>query len=275
MSLFRRPGSRWRVRRTSAVRSDGRTALVNPNSREASLDKWLQRLSHLSQFGLFLFTIGTIYFTVIPLYQKAVLDEQIARREIELKQTTALLETAYGKLHTVAVRDFVFGAGIRCSGLAPPVGKDNRISDKLSDSALGVVFPKCFKDVLVVTYQRTELKADDQARFERAVLAIGDILAVRQASALSRYLAVDDIARKSPEALPSPVFKAYQLEAAKDIDKWDKALARLGLVKSPEKKREEEIERAVYYEKKRIDEEFGNEIRLALAGLKKFDWKSP
>ena len=30
-----------------------------------SLDTWLLRLSQFSQFALFLFTVGTIYFTVI------------------------------------------------------------------------------------------------------------------------------------------------------------------------------------------------------------------
>ena len=49
-------------------------------------DKWLPRLSHFSQFGLFIFTVGTIYFTVIPLYQKALLEEAIAKKEIELRK---------------------------------------------------------------------------------------------------------------------------------------------------------------------------------------------
>ena len=51
----------------------------------------MPRLSHLSQFGLFLFTVGTIYFTVIPLCQKALLEEAIAKKEMELKETTAAL----------------------------------------------------------------------------------------------------------------------------------------------------------------------------------------
>lgn len=51
-------------------------------------DTWLDRLSHLSQFGLFLFTVGNIYFTVIPLYQKALLDEAIAKKEIDLIEAT-------------------------------------------------------------------------------------------------------------------------------------------------------------------------------------------
>lgn len=75
-----------------AQRKSFRTRLGGPNRlvriKQEITDTWLQRLSHLSQFGLFLFTVGTIYFTVIPLYQKALLDEAIAKKEIDLIEAT-------------------------------------------------------------------------------------------------------------------------------------------------------------------------------------------
>lgn len=55
------------------------------------LDRWLPRISHISQLGLFILTIGALYFTVIPLYQKALLEEAIAQKEVELKIATAAL----------------------------------------------------------------------------------------------------------------------------------------------------------------------------------------
>lgn len=49
-------------------------------------DLWLVRISYIAQVGLFFLTIFTIYFTVIPIYQNASLQESIAKKEIEYKQ---------------------------------------------------------------------------------------------------------------------------------------------------------------------------------------------
>ncbi|MEP6935807.1 MAG: hypothetical protein ABI988_18025 [Nitrospirota bacterium] len=73
-------------------------------------DIWLQRLSHISQFGLFIFTVWAIYFTVIPLYQKAFLEEAIAKKEVELKEANAALEGAYVRFKAMILNDFVFMA---------------------------------------------------------------------------------------------------------------------------------------------------------------------
>lgn len=81
------------------------------------LDVWLPRISYFSQFGLFAFTIGSLYFTVLPLYQKAVLEEAIARKEIELKKYQTSLEQSYTRVRAFAVREFVFSTNAKCSGL--------------------------------------------------------------------------------------------------------------------------------------------------------------
>ncbi|MDO8776376.1 MAG: hypothetical protein Q7K57_48225, partial [Burkholderiaceae bacterium] len=71
---------------------------VGSQTKASWFDIWLPRLSHLSQFGLFLFTVATIYFTVIPLYQKALLDEAIAKKEIDLRDATAAVVLKEGAL---------------------------------------------------------------------------------------------------------------------------------------------------------------------------------
>ena len=48
------------------------------------IDVYLSRISHLVQVGLFSVTLLTIYYTVIPLYKSAQMEESLAKKEIEL-----------------------------------------------------------------------------------------------------------------------------------------------------------------------------------------------
>lgn len=59
---------------------------------EIELDKTLSRLSHLSQIGLLLAALFTIWYTVIPLYGKSMLEEQVSKKEIELDQLNHRIE---------------------------------------------------------------------------------------------------------------------------------------------------------------------------------------
>jgi len=53
-----------------------------PNGR---IDVALQRLSHASQLGLLLLAIFGYFYTVLPIYQKSLLDEEIAKKTLELR----------------------------------------------------------------------------------------------------------------------------------------------------------------------------------------------
>ena len=55
---------------------------MNTNSK---FDLWLVRISYIAQVGLFFLTTFTIYYTVIPIYQNASLQEAIAKKEVEYK----------------------------------------------------------------------------------------------------------------------------------------------------------------------------------------------
>ncbi|MDP9770460.1 hypothetical protein FJP64_07675 [Kosakonia cowanii] len=56
---------------------------MNTNSK---FDLWLVRISYIAQVGLFFLTTFTIYYTVIPIYQNASLQEAIAKKEVEYKE---------------------------------------------------------------------------------------------------------------------------------------------------------------------------------------------
>jgi len=51
----------------------------------SKVDLYLSRISHLSQFVLVAFAIFGYFYTVRPIYQKELLSEDIAKKEVELK----------------------------------------------------------------------------------------------------------------------------------------------------------------------------------------------
>ncbi|EAT8440795.1 hypothetical protein E8Q25_09315 [Salmonella enterica] len=59
------------------------------------IDIFLSRVSHVSQFVLVAFAIFGYFYTVRPIYQKELLSEDIAKKEVELKSLKT--EMAYSK----------------------------------------------------------------------------------------------------------------------------------------------------------------------------------
>ena len=72
--------------------------------------------------------LGTIYFTVLPLYQKEVLEESVAQKVMELsKAEKGLAATrqehlnAYKQIRRLAANEYANYAGAKCSGLLEPL----------------------------------------------------------------------------------------------------------------------------------------------------------
>lgn len=58
---------------------------IGASSPHSDIDLWFQRVAHLSQLALVLLaTFGYVY-TVLPVYQKSLLDEEIAKKTLELR----------------------------------------------------------------------------------------------------------------------------------------------------------------------------------------------
>ncbi|EDV7468408.1 hypothetical protein OHE91_05945, partial [Escherichia coli] len=77
---------------------------MNTNTK---FDLWLIRVSYIAQVGLFFLTTFTIFYTVIPIYQNANLQESIAKKEIEYKQLQDKEKTLYLKLRKEYSRKYV------------------------------------------------------------------------------------------------------------------------------------------------------------------------
>jgi hypothetical protein len=81
----------------------------------------LQRGSHLAQAGLFILTIFTLFYTVIPLYQTAGLQEAIARQEKELEALRAQAAQNYHEQRQRMLRMLAHTAMPDCTGLMEPM----------------------------------------------------------------------------------------------------------------------------------------------------------
>ena len=62
---------------------------------QSKFDIYLVRASSLVQIGLFAVALATIYYTVIPLYKAAQMEETLARKELEYQQLSKKVEDLY------------------------------------------------------------------------------------------------------------------------------------------------------------------------------------
>jgi hypothetical protein len=142
------------------------------------LDIWLPRISHFLQFGLFVITLGSLYFVVLPLYQKAVLDEAIAKKEVELREVSAALEESYRRVRESTVKDFVLGAGLNCSGLMLPPQIGTQVPNRKPDAQeiLEIDPKKCLVEASAHYPGLRSLRVEDMAILQEAIASFAQKL---------------------------------------------------------------------------------------------------
>lgn len=239
-----------------------------PNKSEHWADIWLPRLSHFSQFGLFAFTIGSLYFTVIPLYQKAALEEQIARKEAESKVVERAFEESYSRLRAYLVKEFVFQAGPRCTGLLtpmppPPVlGRRTPPRMSFSEEALTHNISECLSTGIEKSAGLKDLRKSDQVIFVSAVKQLGQHLESYRLEALSAYERVLENGKKDPGVLEPPDMYSQNVL---------NFLSTRGLT-SKEQLESQRFDASVKATQRKIASDFGTDARSRIAALKDISW---
>ena len=249
------------------LKSGSRTLHVNrPLAAISKIDIWLPRLSHIAQFGLFIFTVGTIYFTVIPLYQKALLDEAIAKKEVELKQVSIQLDTSYARVRTMVLKEFIFLTTVRCSRIMP--------SEKLSQestkkgilpgqySVLTVQMHDCLFNDEDMKRVMLDLRPADQEHLAKKLVEISASLDRVQKIALGKFSAVDE---KHANQYAGPLPGSYQADFLSSLKSMSEKLELIGAPKIDYEKRRREVFASV--ERQRIEIEFATEVRTQLRTL--------
>lgn len=231
----------------------------SPNiASQSALDVWLQRIGIISQIGLFLFTIGTIYFTVIPLYQKALLDEQIARKQIEMEKLTIALDSAYVKIRSSVVSTYVTRAGAECSGLmiSPSASIDE---DQGYSAAILEIKPEECLSRELTSVQVKELRPDDLALLRSEVIGIGRVLEELRQKALARMTEPAQTAQVDPHKIPTgPTARAITeaLLKGESAEFQKKLLAQI----------------TFDHERANVAEQYGNSVRSQVLTLKSIEW---
>lgn len=223
---------RLRKKRTIEERSDVPKNHTNHHNHPNNLDVWLSRLSHISQFGLFALTIGALYFTVIPLYKTAALEESIARRESELRTMNEKLEVATVALEKVKVEAYgrdrndllkkIAFVSPYCSGLMTPPGARN--SDKragLGDNLLKIDAAQCLRAEFEGSNAKTILTVEDYSYLKDTIENISTKLSKVQKKALLDIELVPERAAKDPSTL------APMGPMAEDVERLDKLIEAL------------------------------------------------
>ncbi|WP_212734565.1 hypothetical protein [Citrobacter sp. wls714] len=82
-------------------------------------DLWLVRFSYIAQIAILFITVFTLFYTVIPLYQNAALQESIAKKEFEMKTLKEKISLLNSNFMHEAVRTFSFQAVNICSPSLP------------------------------------------------------------------------------------------------------------------------------------------------------------
>ena len=228
---------------------------------EGWLDVWLPRVSHISQFGLFLVTTVTIYFTVIPLYQKAFLEEAIAQKEIQLKQLEEKVSKSYSQIRAYAVGQFVGYVGQKCSGLLSPTGL-GRAPDTKSPKLVFLEnnVEECIFDVFNKSKTIQDLRKEDQELILTNLKKIAKELEKKRVAALDEYTTMPYRARIDVSAL--------KLDSPSRKDAFD-IYARMP---SPGTNPEAIFNRSVSAAQLGVFSEFNKAVREELDSVRSLNW---
>lgn len=171
------------------------------------VDVWLPRISHFSQFGLFVITIGGFYFTVLPLYQKAVLEEVIAQKEVQLVASEKALNRSYIRLRGFAIKEFIFSTSAKCSGLLispktlQSLHKKPSSSPSIAEEIFNIKIEKCIREDFEKSKSLKELNSADLQVLASNVNRIIADIALKKEHALTEYQSIPRRAKADPSIL--------------------------------------------------------------------------
>ena len=252
--------------RIGKLRSNAAQRKLNPSKLpvkdEGCLDTWLQRLSHIAQVGLFIFSVGTIYYTVIPLYQKSLLDEAIAQKEVELKEANKALRATYEKARPFIARDFALRLSFECSPFGQQANERRNSKTERSESKRFFDYEvlSCIQQLVATENGIGQLFPADKEALKSLALRVGESIERLKQEELEKLNSVGARAIKDPESLPPPgQFMQQYLDFASRFE-------------SPQKLEKVRLESRIKEEKSRIALEYQSEAQKAILRVQEIQW---
>ncbi|WP_462402195.1 hypothetical protein [Pseudomonas sp. Marseille-QA0332] len=192
------------------------------------IDLYLSRVSQIVQVGLFVTTLFTLYYTVIPLYKNAQLEESLARKELEYESLKLRSNKTLSKINSWEYGQFAISAA-ECSGLPKILLVDKPRSELQSYSPSKVI--SCVRKKFS-EYEFTEMNATQRAVVERRISALASGLINIYQDALNAY-------NEYPAVLDRMLSEGKAPES--HVDMMDKIFNELGYQLSDDQKRESYI----------------------------------
>lgn len=178
-------------------------------------DIWLLRISHFSQFGLFVITLGSLYFVVLPIYQKTLLDEAIARKEIELKESDKLVKQSYEQLRKLVVEQFTFRVFVKC--IVDFQDLEFTKDEKGKQGKLNYDASNCLLESEKDSSDLKLLRPNDQIVFLQNLKSVAAEIEQNRIIALKQYMELPSKAKSNPTLLKPPKYITRRL-----LENWEK-----------------------------------------------------
>ena len=255
----------WLTGRRSFTQPDSAVEKVTPTW-EHLLDKWLRRLSYLSQLGIAMFAAGVTFFIIMPLYKSAFLDEAIARKENEIRRVSISVDAAYLRRRSVIVRDFVRMTSAECAPLTlaaslvavqqPQAPSSPDPSVPLSNASIAT----CLQKMVTAGSDIKELREADHNQLVQEIKLTGAALEEERRIAKAKFDDVPRIAKATPEALPRPSILDQQA-----IDFSTKFL-------TPDQVEKQVLNARMAAERHRIEAAYAGQITRHLTALEAMLW---
>ncbi|MBK1977314.1 hypothetical protein JE034_00460 [Achromobacter xylosoxidans] len=245
---------------------------------QSTVDKILTRSSHIAQVGLFILTICALFYTVIPLYKTAALEEQIARREGELKATEQKLsetraalaevqERAYFRSRTDVLWNLRTTAAPNCSGLLrrPPRFLKRGEPPPPEPPLLDINVADCLNRYLAKTDASTILRSGDLNFLHLTVDRIARSLEEQRAESLTKMREIESWSIEELYALaPKP-------EGLQEIDEWMEEIREIYPGVLPVDPQAEHA-KAVRNAQEKIARDFEERVRFEILQLRELTW---
>lgn len=142
-----------------------------------NFDKFLKRGSQLSQIILVVIATFGYFYTVVPVFEKEKLNEELLKAQNDLEKVKTNYNETYKKYRSLSVGGFVFTAGIDCTGLLEPTKPLPSLGQPLPKEVIVTINTgQCLKDTLANTDFSQSLNSKDVALLTKKVTEVASKL---------------------------------------------------------------------------------------------------
>ncbi|WP_109849713.1 hypothetical protein [Proteus sp. CA142267] len=169
---------------------------------ENKIDVWLQRVGNISQIGVLIVMVVTIFYTVIPLYRTASLEESIAKKEGELKllvnKLSEMEKREKALQRHMALSQYTVSVSLRCTSLSNTEQITSASSENINDTIIKRELTKlnqdiegCLKKTEYVDPVMNILSQNDKVTFKKELNLLAERVSKLRQENINKYYEVE------------------------------------------------------------------------------------